>query len=74
MSGDNPLVAAFEANPEWSALYDTAAADLRADLIDSGLLTETLDTWVAVLNQGATDVVEAGTITAEADAIRAYAS
>lgn len=38
MSRSNPLVTAFQANADWSALYDAKLAELQASLIDGGAL------------------------------------
>ena len=45
----NVLVDRFLANPEFSALYDEALAELDASLYDSGVASGILTTWVSVL-------------------------
>ncbi|MCA0294765.1 MAG: CotH kinase family protein [Actinobacteria bacterium] len=69
----NPLTTAFRANTTWTALYNTRLDALTADLAGSGRLTAAVDAWVATLTAGASDLVDAATLTTEADAIRAYA-
>jgi spore coat protein CotH len=74
MSMNNPLSTAFLANTEWKALYDAAAAKLKADLIDSGTLATTVDQWTSTITADASDLVPAATVTSEADKITAAAS
>ena len=74
MARSNPLVTAFKANAEWTALYDTALTDLKASLLTGGALTRSVDAWSATLTAGASDLVPADTITSEADAIRKFAA
>lgn len=74
MARSNPLVTAFKANAEWTALYDTALTDLKASLLTGGALTKSVDAWSATLTAGASDLVPADTITSEADAIRKFAA
>ena len=71
MGGNNPLVTAFEANEEWTALKTQAASDLQSALIDSGALTSSLDRWVEVVKSSG--LIDEATITSEADQIRSYA-
>ncbi|GAA3813931.1 CotH kinase family protein [Cellulomonas soli] len=71
--GDNPLVQRFLANADFTALYEQARTDLQADLYDSGVLEETVTRWQQVLEQGASDLVDSGTIASEAEQISAYA-
>lgn len=73
MARSNPLVTAFKANAEWTALYDTALSDLKASLLTGGALTRSVDAWSATLTAGASDLVPADTVTSEADAIRKFA-
>ena len=70
---ENPLSTTFLANAEWKALYEQAKTELRADLIDDGTLTETVDAWSELLTSGASDLASTETITSEADQICAYA-
>ena len=72
-SGNNELVARFKADATFSAMYDAALADLRAALLTGGELDHSVDAWVAVLDTGASDLVDAATVAEEADAVRAYA-
>jgi len=72
-SGNNQLVTRFKADATFKALYDEATTDLRAQLLDGGELDDAVDAWSAVLTDGASDLVDAATITQEGDAIRAYA-
>jgi spore coat protein CotH len=72
LGGDNVLVTRFLADDTFSGLVDTAEQTLQTDLVDSGRAQEILDTWVAVLTDGASDLVDADTIQSEADAISAY--
>lgn len=71
--GDNPLVQRFLANADFTALYEQARTDLQADLYDSGVLEETVSRWKEVLDEGASDLVDTGTIASEAEQISAYA-
>lgn len=72
MGGDNVLVTRFLADDTFAALEESAAQTLQADLVDSGRAQEILDTWTAVLTEGASDLVDAATIQEEADAIATY--
>ncbi len=74
MSRSNPLVTGFNANAEWTTLYETKLADLKAGLLEGGALKEAVDSWTATLQTGATDMVAAATITSESNAILAYAN
>src|SRR5690606_38899916 len=44
--GGNVLAERFQADEEFAAQYDEALADLRAELVDSGVAQEILDGWV----------------------------
>lgn len=68
----NPLVEKFHADPEFEALYQQKRTELRASLFESGAAEEILDSWVGLLMAEATHLVDAATITSEADAIRGY--
>jgi spore coat protein CotH len=70
MGGSNVLVERFTAVAEWSDLVEQAKADLTEELFDSGYATDVLDQWVSVLTEQAGDLVDAGTVQQEADAIR----
>ncbi len=69
MSRSNPLVTAFQANADWSALYDAKLAELQASLIDGGALATSVENWTATLESGASDLVSSETITSEGEAI-----
>jgi spore coat protein CotH len=70
--GANVLVERFTADPAFNALYEQAAADLRASLYESGDAQAVLDAWVDVLTEQAADLVDESTVDSEADAIGAY--
>ncbi|TGO05311.1 CotH kinase family protein [Serinibacter arcticus] len=72
MSQDNPLVDRFLADDGFAALYDDAVTDLQAELVDSGLLADAVAEWSAVLTDGASDLVDPATITAEGEAITTF--
>ncbi len=72
LGGSNPLVERFLANEEFQALYDAAAADLQASLVDSGAAEQTLDAWVDLLTGQAGDLVDEATVASEAAAISAH--
>jgi len=72
ISRENPLVDRFLADDDFAALYDEAATDLQAELIDSGLLEDAVAEWSAVLTDGAGDLVDEATIAAEGDAITSF--
>jgi spore coat protein CotH len=65
----NILVERFHANAEFEALYQQKLTELRSELYDSGTADEILARWVATLTEHATDLVDAATISEEADAI-----
>ena len=66
----NVLVQRFQANAAFAALYTKAKADLTAELLTSGKGAAVLDRWAGMLTTHAADLVDPGTIAAEADAIR----
>jgi spore coat protein CotH len=68
----NPLVERFTAIPEYAALVEQAKVDLAAELDTSGAAAASIDAWEATLIAGASDLVDAVTITADADAVRSY--
>ncbi|PWD52547.1 hypothetical protein C8046_13055 [Serinibacter arcticus] len=72
MTRSNPLVDRFLADDDLAALVDEAAADLQAELVDSGLLEDVVATWSSVLTDGASDLVPADVVTAEGDAITSF--
>ena len=59
----------FLAVDEFQALYEQAAADLAAELVDSGFLADTIEAEAAVLREQASDLVDTATIDAEAEAV-----
>jgi spore coat protein CotH len=65
----NPLIEKFHANADFEALYQAKTETLRAELLDSGVGQDILDRWVAVLTAQAAGLVDAKTITEEADRI-----
>lgn len=71
--GSIPLVEAMSANSEWSALIDDARTRLQALFVDQGALEASVRSWTALLAHGASDLVDAATLRAEADAILTYA-
>jgi spore coat protein CotH len=66
---ENPLVSRFRAVPAFEAAYQAQLTALRAELFDSGRAQAILDAWTGVLSAGATDLVDAATITTEAAAL-----
>lgn len=72
-SRTNPLVTTFKANREWSATYDQKLTDLTATFKAQGALAKALDARIATIKAGASDLVDAATLTSEGDAIRKYA-
>lgn len=72
MSQENPLVDRFLADDDFADLYDEATTDLQSELIDSGLLQDAVAEWSAVLTDGASDLVDDATITAEGEAITSF--
>ena len=71
-SGGNVLSERFLADPTFSALYDTAKADLTASLFASGLAQSQLDEWTALITAQASDLVSADTIESEAASVESY--
>jgi spore coat protein CotH len=65
----NILVERFHANAEFEAVYQQKLTELRSELYESGTADEILARWVATLTEHATDLVDAATISDEADAI-----
>jgi len=66
----NVLVDRFLANPEFSALYDEALAELDASLYNSGVASEILTTWGSVLETSG--LVTSETIAEESTRIASY--
>lgn len=65
----NVLVDRFLANDEFAALYDAEVVELTEVLFDSGAFEDTVAIWSQVLVQGASDIVGAATVQAEADSL-----
>jgi spore coat protein CotH len=68
----NPLVERFLADETYSALYEDILSELREELYGTWAAQKVLDSWVEVLTEEASDLVEASTIDQEAEAIEAY--
>ena len=62
----NILVERFLANSTFSAQYQKALSELRAELYASGKATEILNRWTEVLRTQASDLVPAATLAQEA--------
>ncbi len=69
---DNALVTAFEANTEWAALIAQKKTELQTTLFTDGAIADSVTRWSALINSGASDLVDAATVTSESDAILAY--
>lgn len=65
----NVLVDRFLAVNEFAALYEDAQEELSESLVESGTATDTVNSWAAVLEEQATDLVDAETIQSDADQI-----
>jgi spore coat protein CotH len=68
--GSNVLVERSTAVEEWADLVEQARADLAESLYASGLADEVIDRWADLLTSQAGELVDADTVTEEADAIR----
>jgi spore coat protein CotH len=68
----NPLVTRFNAMPEFSALPDEQMTKLRSDLYDSGVAAGILSARVAVLENGASSMLDKTTIESESETIMKY--
>jgi spore coat protein CotH len=69
-SGGNVLVERFHENAQFEALYQEKLTELRSELYESGVAAEILGGWVETLTDGATDLVDQDTVSAEADAVQ----
>jgi spore coat protein CotH len=67
---NNPLVKRWEADADFSALQSASHERLRAELIESGVASEILARWVAVLETHATDLVDRSTIESESQSLQ----
>lgn len=72
MSRNNPLVDAFQANDDWQALYAKATKALKASLITSGALDDSVTAWSTLITADASDLVSASDVTSDSDKIRAF--
>jgi hypothetical protein len=59
------------AEDEFAQLYADATSELTQSLFVSGAAAQIVDTWVDVLSEQASELVDPATIEAEADAILA---
>lgn len=66
---NNVLVERFHESAEFEALYQQKLTELRAQLYGSGTAEEVLARWVATLTDDASELIDAATITEEAEAI-----
>ncbi|MFT4282341.1 CotH kinase family protein [Microbacterium sp.] len=67
--GSNVLAERFLANDEFHALYESALERLQSELIESGTAAQLLQEWTEVLNEQASDLVSADTISQESEAL-----
>lgn len=72
MRGGNVLSARFREDSNLSARYDEAVERLKTELFDDGTADEVLDARTAILEDHATDLVEASTISDEAEQVSSY--
>ena len=68
--GSNVLVERLTAVEEWADIVEQARADLTESLYASGVADEVIDRWADLLTSQAGELVDADTVTEEADAIR----
>lgn len=68
--GSNVLVERFTEVAAWSDLVEQARTDLTGSLYASGVADEVIDRWADLLTSEAGDLVDADTVTEEADAVR----
>jgi hypothetical protein len=61
-----------EANTEWAALIAQKKTELQTTLFTDGAIADSVTRWSALINSGASDLVDAATVTSESDAILAY--
>ncbi|MGH2550189.1 MAG: CotH kinase family protein, partial [Thermomicrobiales bacterium] len=69
---NNPLVKRFEADANFAAMIEEQTTELRASLYASGIADSILAARVAVLESGALDLVDQGTITSEAESLATF--
>lgn len=69
LGGSNTLVERFLANDNFTALYEQTLADLTVSLVDSGVGEAIVAEWVAVLEAGASDLIDQATLESEAQSI-----
>lgn len=70
----NPLAEVMSTDEDWAALVDAARASLQETLIESGVLTDSLEEWAGLIEAEASDLIDSDAITADAEAIRGYTS
>lgn len=70
--GSNVLAERFLADPGFAALYDEALTELQATLLESGAAQEVLDAWTTVLEEQASDLVDATAIESDAAQVASY--
>ncbi len=70
--GDNPLVERYLQVDEFSDRVEAATDELTDRLVSSGAGDDVLQTWVAVIADGASDLVDQATLTTETEAVAAY--
>ncbi|MGC4193092.1 MAG: CotH kinase family protein [Thermomicrobiales bacterium] len=68
----NPLVEHFNANTDFAAMVTDQQTSLQASLFKGGVGADILARWVAVLEADAATLVDADTITSEADSIASF--
>lgn len=65
----NPLVTRYLENETFKAKYEQVKTDLTTSLYDSGTAKKILDKWSELLSTQASDLIDAQTVTSEAEAI-----
>lgn len=68
----NPLVTRFLADEDFKAQYEAAKTELADKLYESGTAEEILNKWTTLLNNEASDLIDAETVSSEADTIRSH--
>ncbi len=69
---ENTLSKRFTANTTFSDLVTEQGTELRSELYAGGAAKQVLDSWVAVLKSGASELISAETLTSEANKIAGY--
>lgn len=70
--GSNVLESRFRASSTFNEMYQTAYADLRERLVESGFADEVLEQYSDLLLSDAQDLISANVVEADAAAIRSY--